>query len=159
MLSRSYDSVVMDIAASPNLQWTSRLLWWLEEQDILVWENGLEYMWDYGSGRWVSTPSPRWGPDMTRISLNRGSVRLCSAVPATSAKTYVFFCLPISRIYTSSKLSMLISMPKSICSQRNIHFMCMTLFWVAETLCHASQHLFTKYVIYGKPLALRSLDR
>jgi hypothetical protein len=103
-LSATYDGVTIHAEMAANLQWTSRLLWWLNNQNILVWENGLEYMWDYGSGRWGSIPAPRWGPDNhPGRPLNRGPVRLCSAIPATSAKTYVFFCLPISRIYPTSK--------------------------------------------------------
>jgi hypothetical protein len=111
-LSASYDGVLIHAETAANLQWTSQLLWWLEGQNILVWENGLDYMWDYRLGWWVSERghrSPHWGPDNhPGRPLNRGPVRLCSAIPATSTKTYVFFCLPISRVYPTSKFSMFI---------------------------------------------------
>jgi hypothetical protein len=81
------------------------LVRWLMEQNIVVWEDGLDSMWDKKRERWLDGPrdGPRYGPGLgPRGKLNRGKVRLCSVMPVTSVKTHrVFLSVWFNRVLNS----------------------------------------------------------
>ena len=39
-----------------------KLVSWLRDQNILVWEGGLDWMWDPVEGYWYRGEKYRWGP-------------------------------------------------------------------------------------------------
>jgi hypothetical protein len=71
-----------------------KLLWWLQLQNILVWVDGLELMWNSPQSNWYPWPrqTRHWGPGLDSMGrINRGPVRLYAVMPVTSVKTHVFF--------------------------------------------------------------------
>jgi hypothetical protein len=70
------------------------------KENILVWEDGLDYMWNEGLGQWWDDPrresnrfGPLWRPNSRKepSDWNRGRVWLFSAIPVTSVKPHVLF--------------------------------------------------------------------
>lgn len=86
-----------------RLTLVAQLIQWLIQQNILVWDDGLDFMWDPNTGGWWDDPSHRRGPPRgpgggAGGALNRGPVRFflfafCSVVEATSVRTHILFFL------------------------------------------------------------------
>jgi hypothetical protein len=89
--------IIAALDETGRLRLAVKLLTWLTGKNILVWENGLDSMWNSFLRRWIDDPmheSTHWGPKYNKYpkNRNRGKVWLYSGMPMTSVKTQVFFC-------------------------------------------------------------------
>ena len=75
-----------------RLTLVARLVQWLISQNILVWEDGLDVMWDPATGNWWDDSDhrrgPHRGPGGGAAGLNRGPVCPCSPTSVTNTKTH-----------------------------------------------------------------------